>query len=291
MFNFSSFPLLTYPGTTPSDAQRTTTAAVSDQSSDDVASTRATYSLSERFSRDDSFSLSLTTQDGDQVEITFSSETGYQADYAQSSSAGQQQQRYSIDKGQSSEFGFSVAGELDADEIDAIASLVQELSSLAANFFNGDLQTAMQQVGDLSFDSEHLAQMDLSMQQTIEYRAVEQYRTVQSLTDNVPTASENRLMPFVEQLEGVVSRSEATIESASNVSMNLLATLVQHDVRFSRISSAEQGALKDNLAQLSQWIDKGHRDDYNVKGERQQHSKQGHAYGHTHAADESHRTR
>ncbi|RTE65562.1 hypothetical protein EH243_11515 [Amphritea opalescens] len=296
MFNLSSIPLLLNSGLSQQSGSQAS--AVPTESSlenlsqslsavNNVAATEQTYSLSERFSRDDSFSLSLTTQDGDQVEITFSSETSYQSEYVQSGGNGEQEQRYSIDKAQSSEFGFSVTGELDADELDAIASLVQDLSSLAANFFNGDLQTAMQQAGDLSFDTSELAQMDLSMQQSMEYRAVEQYRAVQSLGENSVAAPQQALTPFIEQLQGLVDSSQTYIESAASVSMSLLVTLVEHDFRFTDADEVEQGAMKENLARLNDQIHNGERSDHTEANESEQASTQ----GHKHDADESRGTR
>ncbi|MDX2422851.1 MAG: hypothetical protein QNK43_09275 [Amphritea sp.] len=300
MFNPSSLPFVINPGLSHSSGSQQSSAStfsaaetlLEQAAGNGVAATQQSYSLSERFSRDDSFTLSLTTQDGDQVEITFNSETRYQSDYAQRSSQGQQEQRYSIDKAQSSEFGFSVAGELDVDELDAIANLVQDLSSLAANFFNGDLQTAMQQAGDLSFDATQLAQMDLSMQQSMEYRAVEQYRSVQSIGEPSAAVTENGLIPFVEQLQGLVSRSETYIESASSVSMKLLVTLVEHDLRFTSASDAEQSNMKESLTQLSDRVHNGHHGDHQASGEREQKTEQDELkHEHKHDAHEAGRAR
>ena len=213
---------------------------------------RQSYSLSERFSRDDSFSISLTTQDGDQVEIIFNSETRYKSDYAMRSGDGFEHQRYSIDKEQSSEFGFSVEGNLDVEEIDAIAALVQDLSSLASNFFNGDIQTAMQQAGDLSFDSGQLATLDVSMEQSMEYRAIEKYREIQSMGEKAESRPERAIEPFREQLQNQISRTEQHIKYAAEFTFNLIAELISHDQRFKEMSEVEQESLKANTERLGE---------------------------------------
>ncbi|BBB25603.1 hypothetical protein [Amphritea japonica] len=217
-----------------------------------VAPARQSYSLSERFSRDDSFSINLTTRDGDQVEITFNSETSYKSDYDLRSGHGREHQRYSIDKEQSSEFGFSVEGNLDVEEIDAIAALVQDLSSLASNFFNGDIQTAMQQVGDLSFDTRQLAELDVSMEQSIEYRAIEKYREIQSMGERAEPSSERAVEPFREQLLNQISRTEQHIEYAAEFTFSLIAEFISHDQRFKEMSEADQESLKVNTERLSE---------------------------------------
>lgn len=260
MFNpLSSSPFSLNPGLAHQpdiQSRQVEGASVSDRSvhnqSNATTPARQSYSLSERFSRDDSFSISLTTQDGDQVEITFNSETSYKSDYAMRSGNGFERQRYSIDKEQSSEFGFSVEGNLDVEEIDAIAALVQDLSSLASNFFNGDLQTAMQQAGDLSFDSGQLATLDVSMEQSMEYRAIEKYREIQSMGEKAESRSERAIEPFREQLQNQISRTELHIEYAAEFTFNLIAEFISHDQRFKEMSEAEQESLKANAERLGE---------------------------------------
>ncbi|WP_428035940.1 hypothetical protein [Amphritea sp.] len=270
MFNsLSSHPQFSFPGVNltsgsqNSAAQKASVASTRDAGSSvpesvPTTATRSSYSLSERFNRDDSFTINLTTKDGDQVEITFNSESRYQADYAQRTGHGREQQRYSIDKHQSSEFGFSVQGDLDVEEIDAIASLIQDISSLADSFFNGDLQTALQQAGDLTLDPTQLAQMDISMQQSIEYRAIEKYREVQAMGEGRANEHLRAIAPFSEQLQNQVSRSEQWVSSATDFTLNLVVDLVQHDVRFSAASQTGQTTMQDNLLRLGELMSARH---------------------------------
>lgn len=217
-----------------------------------VASTRQAYSLSERFSRDDSFSISLMTQDGDKVEITFNSQTRYESDYREHKAGGYQSQRYSINQAQSSEFGFSVDGQLDIEELDAIAVLVQDLSMLAANFFDGDIQAAMEDVGSLRFDDSQLARMDVSMQQSTEYRAIEKYREVQTLGGRNIVDAQRVIEPYREQMLNQVLRTEQYIASAKDFTASLFVELVQHDTRFIEVKRAEQESI---LEKAKQWVE------------------------------------
>ena len=165
---------------------------------------------------------------------------------------GFERQRYSIDKEQSSEFGFAVEGNLDVEEIDAIAALVQDLSSLASNFFNGDIQTAMQQAGDLTFDSGQLAKLDVTMEQSMEYRAIEKYREIQSMGEKAEPRSERAIEPFREQLQNQISRTELHIKYAAEFTFNLIAEFISHDQRFKEMSEAEQESLKANTERLGE---------------------------------------
>lgn len=282
MFNSLSFNPLSYSpgmsllqGSQHAVVQRP---AQSDTTSDTTGNTAPTivtgssYSLSERFSRDDSFSISLKTKDGDQVEITFNSETRYQSDYAQRTGDGLEQQRYRIEKSQTSEFGFSVQGVLDVEEIDAIASLVQDISSLADRFFNGDLQTAMQQASDLTLDSTPLAEMDISMQQLIESRAIEKYREVQSMGEGRANEPLRAIESFREQLQNQVSRSEQRVSSATEFTLSLFVNLVQLDARFNAASETEQASIKANMGRLGELVSgrhHGHENTHESRHERE----------------------
>ncbi len=269
MFNtLSSHPQFSSPGVnlTPGSqtqvAQKTTVSETVDAGHyAPTQAARSSYSLSERFSREDSFTISLTTKEGDQVEISFNSETRYQSDYARRTGHDGEQQRYSIEKNQSSEFGFTVQGDLNVDELDAIASLVQDISSLANSFFDGDLQTAMQQAADLTLDSSQLVDMKLSMQQSIEYRAVEKYREVQSLGESNPSDHLRAIEPFREQLQHQASRSEQWVRSGTDFTLNLLVNLVQHDSRFNAASDTEQASMKENMGRLGELLSGRHPGD------------------------------
>jgi len=263
MFNFFSLsPFVFPPGLSQQPGHpghRLPDSAAPDRSAtDDSGQSRSasaapalqSYSSSERFSLNDSFTISVTTKEGDQVEITFRSETRYQSDFAQRSGNGPEQQHYRIDKDQSSEFGFGVTGDLDIEEIDAIVTLVQDLSSMASNFFNGNLQAAMQQAGDLALDSAQLAEADISMKQSVEYRAIETYREIRSMAEDASAVSPRSIEPFWEQLQHQISRTDQRLSNAAGFTLDLFDNLVQHDVRFTAASETQQHSIEDNLERL-----------------------------------------
>lgn len=242
-----------YPGQSLPDSaapDRSATDGSGQSRSASAAPALQSYSSSERFSLNDSFTISVTTKEGDQVEITFRSESRYQSDFVQRSGNGPEQQHYRIDKDQSSEFGFGVTGDLDIEEIDAIVTLVQDLSSMASNFFNGNLQAAMQQAGDLALDSAQLAEADISMTQSVEYRAIETYREIRSMTEDSSGVSPRSIEPFWEQLQHQISRTDQRLSNAAGFTLDLLVNLVQHDVRYTTASETQQQSIEDNLEWL-----------------------------------------
>ncbi|GGK75407.1 hypothetical protein [Amphritea balenae] len=207
--------------------------------------------LSERFSNKESFSVSLMTREGDRVEINFSSVEKYQAEYASRQTGSSSSEFMSIDRSSASQFGFSVQGDLSVEEIDAISSLVQDLSQVADEFFNGDLQSATQLAGDLSLDSGQLMSLDMSMQQSMKYRAVEQYRQVQEMSDQ--HQSGRAMMPYLQQMAHQVEQTSQIIHQASEFSFSLLNELIVRDQRAADLVQPE--ALEGTLDQIQTLVE------------------------------------
>lgn len=211
----------------------------------------------ERFQNAESFSLSLQTRDGDTVTIEFSSDTNIRSRYSTTNNVNNDGRSsamsYSIDRQQSSELGFTVQGDLDVEEIDAIATLVQDPSQLADEFFNGDLQSSMDLLSGINFDSSQLAAMDFSMQQTQSYSAISTYQQVQSMGQ--PSATGNKaLQAYGQQLLEQFSKADLLLEQAKEVTMLLMLNLVQVDTRFAQNSTPEQASLLENIEALEQPI-------------------------------------
>lgn len=126
------------------------------------------------YSMDRSSSLSITTNDGDKVTINFAEAMAYQrseaaaiygADDGEGNQVAGAAYQMSESRYHASGFSFSVEGELDEDEKAAIAELVQDVSELADEFFNGDLDKAFEQAQELGYDDSELSGFALNMTQ------------------------------------------------------------------------------------------------------------------------------
>lgn len=212
-----------------------------------------TYLRAERFSNSESFSLQLVTQEGDTVEITFGSESQLQQAYGARNSARGSEEYFSLESRSSSEFGFSVQGDLNTEELDAIIGLVQDVSSLADDFFSGNLQSAWEQAGDLAFDSSQLASMDLSLEQSTSYTAVEKYREVQALDQPQPGRGQG-VQPFAQQLVESAGRVDAFVQQSTSFSVSLLNELITHDNRFESADEPTQLSIQDSVERLRAMI-------------------------------------
>ncbi|WP_394202991.1 DUF5610 domain-containing protein [Marinagarivorans algicola] len=108
--------------------------------------------------QENTFAFSLTTADGDKIDILASAlkagefkqgEGGSQVSYAEQNT-----------------FAFSVNGELDEDELNAINDLLGQVNNVAESFFGGNLEQAFDQAMNMGFDTGEIKDFSLKLTQT-----------------------------------------------------------------------------------------------------------------------------
>lgn len=141
------------------------------------------------FSSKQSVDLVVQTADGDTVRLQLgvkqkqSFGAAYQAD-----ANGQQLSAYSREKS-SGRLNISVEGNLDADEMQALGDLLNQVGDLADSFFGGDMDAAWQKAGALDLSNPELSAMSLDLRSEVTTRSkIAAYAAVQSLTDD-PSAT------------------------------------------------------------------------------------------------------
>ncbi|WP_321326204.1 hypothetical protein [Thiomicrorhabdus sp.] len=153
-------------------------------------------------------SLQLTTKEGDTVSLDF------RQLYAQYQSY-QQMQTAQVDKNSPSgmrlfesrqameatqfveQFAFSVQGDLNEDELKAVFDVFEQVDSLANQFFDGNIEQALQQAMSLKIDFTHLDSFKLNLSQTqtvkasYQQAAVNQYQDVKQQSENGDSSQNN----------------------------------------------------------------------------------------------------
>ncbi|WP_102798811.1 DUF5610 domain-containing protein [Bowmanella denitrificans] len=172
---------------------------------DDQIALRYTESVS--YSRQDSSELTVRTRDGDEVTISFDDLRQFelnrslvlrsQAEKEQAKDNADAEKTNSTESDedesssfnvraeqrtlfyQKNEYGFSVKGELDEEELKAIGDLVDKTADLADEFFNGDVEKAFEQALKLGFDETELTGYALQLSRQEQTRVTQTYEAVQ----------------------------------------------------------------------------------------------------------------
>ncbi|WP_016956241.1 DUF5610 domain-containing protein [Catenovulum agarivorans] len=165
--------------------------------------------------------LELTTKDGDKVLIDFA-RLNEQVNILQTKQAESEQGSESSLFRLSSQYSqesmhFSVEGELDEDELAAIADLVKNVSSVADEFYNGDVEAAYEQALKLGFDQSEISNFALDLNKRVSQSTV----AYQSYSENgqaqLPNSVKEPIMAYVEKLKDMVAQGANQLQDEQEV--------------------------------------------------------------------------
>ncbi|MBK1647557.1 hypothetical protein CKO36_02835 [Rhabdochromatium marinum] len=210
-------------------------------------------SAMEQYKSASSFELQLRTQDGDEVTVRF----GQSSEFATSSSAyvdsdGNAAASYSMSRTEQSGYSFSIEGDLSKEETTAIRDLVRDVSQLANDFFDGDVQKALDQAGDMSFDGSQLASFELNMSQSQQYTAAQAYKETQQI--EAPPEEQRpgmRLGQLINSMRDLFNRSTlGFLENPADTSAGFMRGLFEQDTRMKEASPDNRERLQAKLEDL-----------------------------------------
>lgn len=212
---------------------------------------QAVLGAAERYRNAEDMSLTVKTQDGDEVTINFSRNQSYDATYgAGADSQGNSVAWMDVSRSESSQYQFSVKGELDEGEVEALQQMVRDIAGVADEFFNGDVQKAFEQSAGIRFDASELSSMELNMSYSRSLSQAASYEQVGNLEQPADKPG-LRLGQLMKDLaESVGAPSLGFLQSPAQAGRDLMTGLVEQDGRFSDAIKELQDSYRNNLKQL-----------------------------------------
>ncbi len=212
---------------------------------------QTTLSVNERYQRAESLELQLLTQEGDRVTIQFERRLDTQAQARVASDGDNARALTSVSRYEQGSYRFSVEGQLNDAERQAIDNLVQDLDRLANEFFNGDVQTALTMVPDLRFDGSQLAAMEVNMTKVERYSLAQSYQQTQQLDHPEHSKPGRRLGQLLQDMNQRFNESVLEfLDQYRNTAEQIMQTLVEQDSRFKDAGQPQQQVLSDHLQRL-----------------------------------------
>lgn len=199
------------------------------------------YAATEKFQQSYAYSqtmtLSLTTQEGDEVRVDFRQ---LYAQYQQAQQTQAQQQgpegvryfesRETLEATAFEErFGFSVEGNLNEAELNAVFDVFKQVDRLASEFFNGDIEKAFEKAQALNIDFGQLKSMslDLNKQESaaVSHQQAKAYQSVESNQDTESGAKGqiSQLPPYLKNWQDVIQRMDEQFADARDSFDKLMA--------------------------------------------------------------------
>ncbi|MCG5493878.1 DUF5610 domain-containing protein [Ectothiorhodospira variabilis] len=208
-------------------------------------------SMMERYQRAESLELNITTQSGAQVSIQFQSAQDTRVQAEARMEGGESRGWLDVSRSEQSGYRFSVQGDLNPDELQAIENLVRDVGQLADEFFNGDVQRAFEMLPDLRFDTSQLQSMDLNMTRTETYKMAQSYeqtRQMESPEQSMPGRRIGQLMEAMQE-----RFNQPSLQFLANPMDDgglIMKTLVEQDTRFKEAATEQQERFQENMARL-----------------------------------------
>lgn len=203
------------------------------QISDQAQLISSAGSISSQFKQSSEASIEIVTQDGDRVEVSYSAffQQSSNQQFVQNQQASSTAYEYTAQS--SVAFQFSVQGELDQAEQQAISSLLNDVGNLAEKFFNGDVQAAFNSSLELGFDSQQLQSFALDFQQSTYVEVVQTYQQTQQLDTPLATETNQDIGPgpavdVLAQLEQLLesSKQKELVAEPENTIKSLLVDML-----------------------------------------------------------------
>ncbi|MBK1721350.1 hypothetical protein CKO23_03665 [Thiocystis violacea] len=221
------------------------------QKTESAGGTQA-MAVAARYQRADDFELTLQTRDGDTVRVSFSQDLDAQGSFAYAQDdQGNRASVLDVSRNEQTGYSFSIEGDLSADEIDAIQSLVRDVGQVANDFFGGDVQKAFDEVSDIDFDESQLASMNLHMSRTEQFSAAQRYQETQQIDNPEQTRHGRRLGHLMRDMSDSFNKPGLDfLSQVDDVASRILEGLVEQDTRFKDTDTQQQDAYRNNLQRL-----------------------------------------
>ncbi|WP_136679004.1 DUF5610 domain-containing protein [Neptunomonas sp. XY-337] len=213
-------------------------------------------SAAERYSQAETLSLKVRTQDGDEVSINFAQASQYQAAFAaETDGNGNSAALFNVSRSEASQYQFSVQGDLDNDEIDALQNLIKDVNEIANEFFDGDMQKAFEMASEFEMDKTELASMNLKLTQSEQYSSVAKYRGVEGL-GNASPQPDKLLGNMAQNMQNAITKPElGFLDNIKNVADEILSNLVEQDSRYRGADNDQKSLFDANLDSMRSILD------------------------------------
>jgi len=216
------------------------------------SNTISRLTAAERFDQAESLSLTVTTQDGDEVTINFASQSRSEQSYGIETDGSSTSALFNISRSEESSYQFSVNGDLDNDEIDALQNLIKDVNEIAGEFFDGDIQKAFDIASEYQMDKSELSSMNLQLSQTEQYSSIAKYSQVEN-QNAVTQDAAKRLGNYAQSFEGVTTDPKLDfVNEIREFSQELLESLVTQDARYREADNDKQHQHNQRLDTINE---------------------------------------
>lgn len=177
----------------------------------DVTSTTSLQSLVTNKSQ--AVDIQVQTQEGDTVTISFNQASSASQSSLYVEQGNSQLSIYQQNTSFQSSFSLNIEGDLNEDELQSLSALLDKMSEVSDEFFNGNVKTAFEHAQKVGFDTEQIAafSLDLNMKSSVE--AITAYQQVKVPEQNINTDLITQARDFLAETKDFMADSRKLLNS------------------------------------------------------------------------------
>jgi len=202
------------------------------QSSQPVTQITEVSASHESYQTSSQASIQIETRDGDIVTIDLSNSFNQSQTSASLNSNNFSGYAYEAFSENSNSLQFTVSGELDENELNAISNLVGDIAKTVGQFEKGNVNAALNIAKNIDRQSEELSGFSFNVQTSEQYRAIDLYQKTQVTTSEPLPAPETAPTALAEEsnVESALSNNVSNIIYAAESANILEAAATVNDI-------------------------------------------------------------
>lgn len=170
------------------------------------------------YSRERSFQMEVTTQDGDTIRIDAASLIEYQESQQYAQGNGSEYASASFPASEDYAAFMSIDGDIDEGEWQAFTELFDQVTELADNFYQGDVAKAFTQALNLGYNSDEISQFSVNLQQTTSVKQAAVYQAIEPQASPW-SGSSNPIASLQEYAQELMSASQSMLEKGLSIEL------------------------------------------------------------------------
>lgn len=200
-------------------------------------------------------SVQIETQDGDIVTIDISQSRSKTRTIMKARDGDSSVRAMSIERSRSSSLSYSVQGELDDGEREAINTLLKDLDKVSRKFFHGHVDHAFNKAANLNYDQDELASFSFSAEQTVSRQAVSAYVTNSNEDPQQVESVPGTISNYLSEISRLIDEDmpKVPLKQPIEAIQRLFSEIMQSQAAGQQEAAGEQ---KDGLSLLQDLVDR-----------------------------------
>ena len=200
--------------------------------------------------------IQIMTREGDLVTISINQASASSSSALQMEQGDSKISLYSESYSLSSGFSMSIEGDLNEEETESLAKLINKMSKVSDKFFKGNINAAFKHAQKVGFDTEQIASFSMSLEMEKSVQAVAAYQQTTLPEQHVDTDLLKQAGEFLAETKEFMADTQTMLESLAKPEQYFSDLFAGMGQLYSRSKDAEENSNEPLFLKLIENIGK-----------------------------------